>query len=102
MPPFPKDATGSAVDDRQTPRRALGGHRGAGRIAMVDRPVPRILVVAPQPFYQDRGTPIALRQVLQALGELGRPVDLVTYPVGTDVTIPSLRVYRSANPFGYE
>jgi glycosyltransferase involved in cell wall biosynthesis len=69
---------------------------------VVDRPVPRILVVAPQPFYQDRGTPIALRQVLQALGELGRPVDLVTYPVGDDVAIPGLRIFRSANPFRYE
>jgi glycosyltransferase involved in cell wall biosynthesis len=69
---------------------------------MVERPVLRILVVAPQPFYQDRGTPIALRQVLAALGELGRPVDLVTYPVGADVIIPGLRIYRSANPFGYE
>jgi glycosyltransferase involved in cell wall biosynthesis len=61
----------------------------------------RILVVAPQPFYQDRGTPIALRQVLQALSDLGRQVDLVTYPVGHDVSIPGLRVFRSANPLGY-
>jgi glycosyltransferase involved in cell wall biosynthesis len=58
-------------------------------------------VVAPQPFYQDRGTPIALRQVLQALSELGRSVDLVTYPVGHDVPIPGLRVFRSANPLRY-
>ncbi len=34
---------------------------GAGR---------RILVVAPQPFYADRGTPIALRKVLEALSQL--------------------------------
>jgi glycosyltransferase involved in cell wall biosynthesis len=61
----------------------------------------RILVVAPQPFYEDRGTPIAIRQVLEALGELGRPVDLLTYPVGEDVTIPGLRIFRSANPFGF-
>jgi glycosyltransferase involved in cell wall biosynthesis len=61
----------------------------------------RILVVAPQPFYQDRGTPIALRQVLLALSELGRQVDLVTYPVGADVPIPGLRVYRSPNPLRY-
>jgi glycosyltransferase involved in cell wall biosynthesis len=64
-----------------------------------DQPTRRILVVAPQPFYQDRGTPIAMRQVLLALSELGRPVDLLTYPVGTDVDIAGLRIFRSANPF---
>jgi glycosyltransferase involved in cell wall biosynthesis len=58
----------------------------------------RILVLAPQPFYEDRGTPIALRQVLEALGELGYRVDLLTFPVGTDVTIPGLSIFRAANP----
>ncbi len=58
----------------------------------------RILVVAPQPFYEDRGTPIALRQVLQALGELGHRVDLLTYPIGADVPLPGLRIFRSGNP----
>ena len=48
----------------------------------------RILVVAPQPFYQDRGTPIALRQVLEALSELGYSVDLLTFPQGEDITLP--------------
>jgi glycosyltransferase involved in cell wall biosynthesis len=58
----------------------------------------RILVVAPQPFYQDRGTPIALRQVLQAASELGYQVDLLTFPVGTDAHLPGLRTYRASNP----
>src|SRR5215207_10604066 len=61
----------------------------------------RILVVAPQPFYEDRGTPIAVRQVLQALAELGRTVDLLTFPVGEDVELPGLRIIRSGNPMGY-
>src|SRR5215207_7453189 len=61
----------------------------------------RILVVAPQPFYEDRGTPIAVRQVLQALGELGRSVDLLTFPIGSDIGIPGLNIVRSANPFGF-
>jgi glycosyltransferase involved in cell wall biosynthesis len=60
----------------------------------------RILVLAPQPFYEDRGTPIALRQVLEALGELNYRVDLVTFPVGADVTIPGLSIFRVANPLG--
>ena len=58
----------------------------------------RILAVAPQPFYQDRGTPIALRQVLQAASELGYRVDLLTFPVGSDVHLPGLRTFRAGNP----
>ena len=60
----------------------------------------RILLVAPQPFYQDRGTPIAVRQVVEGLGQLGYRVDLLTYPVGADIEAPGLRLIRTANPFG--
>jgi Glycosyltransferase len=67
-----------------------------------DPPTRRILVVSPQPFYQDRGTPIAMRQVLLALSELGRQVDLLTYPIGMDVEIPGLRIFRSGNPLRFE
>ncbi len=58
----------------------------------------RILAIAPQPFYQDRGTPIALRQVLQAASELGYQVDLLTFPVGSDIHLPGLRTFRAGNP----
>lgn len=60
----------------------------------------RVLIVAPQPFYQDRGTPIALRQVLRALSQLGYHVDLLTFPVGSDIVLPRLRIFRAWNPFG--
>jgi glycosyltransferase involved in cell wall biosynthesis len=60
----------------------------------------RVLLVAPQPFYQDRGTPIAVRQVVEGLGQLGYHVDLLTYPVGSDIEAPGLRLIRAANPFG--
>jgi glycosyltransferase involved in cell wall biosynthesis len=59
----------------------------------------RILVVAPQPFYQDRGTPIAVRQVLQGLSQLGYSADLLTYPVGADFCLPGLEITRASNPF---
>jgi glycosyltransferase involved in cell wall biosynthesis len=80
---------------------------GAAGPAMTDGgvaevPGRRILVVAPQPFYEDRGTPIAVRQVLQALGELGRSVDLLTFPIGNDIGVPGLSILRSANPFGFQ
>lgn len=58
-----------------------------------------VLVIAPQPFYEDRGTCIAIRQVIEALDELGHPVDLVTYPLGREIALPQLRIHRSANPF---
>lgn len=60
----------------------------------------RILVVAPQPFYQDRGTPICVRQVIDALGQLGFQVDVLTYPVGGNLPGDQVRLFRSSNPFG--
>jgi glycosyltransferase involved in cell wall biosynthesis len=76
--------------------------RARGSVTSAAEPArPRVLFVAPQPFYEDRGTPIAVRQVLLALAQLGYAVDLLTYPVGSDVTIPGLRIFRGANPFGF-
>ncbi len=60
----------------------------------------RVLVVTPQPFYQDRGTPIALGLTCRALGELGYEVDLLAFPIGQDTVIPATRIRRCANPFG--
>lgn len=54
----------------------------------------RILMLAPQPFFEPRGTPISVYQRLEALSSLGHHVDLVTYHVGTDVYIPNVAVYR--------
>ena len=60
----------------------------------------RVLVVAPQPLGEPRGTPIAVCNVLTALTELGCEVDLLTYPVGPAVDIPGVRVLHAPNPFG--
>ncbi|HWN45397.1 MAG TPA: glycosyltransferase family 4 protein [Thermoanaerobaculia bacterium] len=60
----------------------------------------RVLVVAPEPFYEDRGTPIAVCQLLRALSQLSYEVDLLTYPVGRDVEIPGVRCLRTSNPLG--
>lgn len=54
--------------------------------------------MAPQPFYEDRGTPIAVRQLLQALSQLAFEVDLLTYPIGESIEIPRVRYYRASNP----
>lgn len=75
-------------------------HAGFGAAEVARGADRRILVVAPQPFYQDRGTPIALRQVLEALSQLGYAVDLLTFPQGEDITLPGLRIFRAGNPVG--
>ena len=62
-------------------------------------PRSRVLVVAPEPFYEDRGTPIAVRQLLLALSQLSYEVDVVTYPLGQSIEIPRVRYFRSSNPF---
>jgi glycosyltransferase involved in cell wall biosynthesis len=59
---------------------------------------PRVLVVAPQPFYENRGTPIALLYVLRALSELGYQIDMLTLPVGDRVEVSGLRLLRTRNP----
>jgi glycosyltransferase involved in cell wall biosynthesis len=54
----------------------------------------RILLLAPQPFFQARGTPIAVRTVLEFLGARGHVVDVLTFPEGSDVEIPNCRIHR--------
>ncbi len=58
----------------------------------------RILFIAPEPFYEERGTPIAILHVLQAYRDLGFQIDVVTYPIGSDVELRGVRVFRAANP----
>jgi glycosyltransferase involved in cell wall biosynthesis len=58
----------------------------------------RILMIAPEPFFEPRGTPFSEYHRIRALTELGHTVDLVTYPFGRDVTLPGLRVFRCARP----
>jgi glycosyltransferase involved in cell wall biosynthesis len=54
----------------------------------------RILLLAPQPFFQARGTPIAVRLVLEFLSSRGHQVDVLTYHEGSDVEIPNCRIVR--------
>jgi glycosyltransferase involved in cell wall biosynthesis len=60
----------------------------------------QVLVVAPQPFYEERGTPIATRLLVEALQAAGHHVDVLTYHVGEDPKLPGVRVFRApAVPF---
>ena len=54
-----------------------------------------VLMLAPHPFYQARGTPIAVDLVLRVLSEHGENVDLVTFAEGDDVCYDNVRIYRT-------
>jgi len=58
----------------------------------------RILMIAPEPFFEPRGTPFSEFHRIRALTTLGHQVDLVTYPFGQDVTMRGLRVFRCLRP----
>ena len=51
-------------------------------------------MIAPQPFFEPRGTPISVYQRIRALSDLGHKVDLVTYHIGQDVVFPKLSIHR--------
>ena len=54
-------------------------------------------MIAPEPFFASRGTPISVYQRLTALSALGHQVDLLTFHVGQDVSIPGVTIHRVPN-----
>jgi len=59
-----------------------------------------ILLLAPQPFFRVRGTPINVRNMATALGEAGHQVDVLCYPFGEDFEAPGVRILRSPGIWG--
>jgi glycosyltransferase involved in cell wall biosynthesis len=65
----------------------------------------KVLVVAPQPFFQERGTPIAVKLAVESLarqlpsidGESPK-VDLLVYNEGTDIEIAGVNIIRAKTP----
>jgi glycosyltransferase involved in cell wall biosynthesis len=55
-------------------------------------------MIAPEPFFEPRGTPFSEYHRIRALLELGHTVDLVTYPFGSDVSLAGLRIFRCLRP----
>ena len=61
----------------------------------------RILFLAPQPFFEVRGTPLAVLHLVGALAAVGHEVDLLTFPQGQPHPIEGVRHLRSlALPVG--
>lgn len=59
----------------------------------------RILLLAPQPFYQERGTPIAVKLASEVLGSRDNvELDLMCYPEGRKVPIPRVLIRRFWTP----
>jgi glycosyltransferase involved in cell wall biosynthesis len=55
----------------------------------------RILFLAPQPFFEVRGTPLAVLHLTRALAALGHEVDLLTFPQGEPAPVEGVRHLRS-------
>ena len=55
-------------------------------------------MIAPEPFFEPRGTPFSEFHRIRALTALGHQIDLVTYPFGQSVSMPGLRLFRSLRP----
>lgn len=54
-------------------------------------------MIAPQPFFEPRGTPFSVLGRLKALSRLGHEVDLLTYHLGQDVAISGVAIHRTPN-----
>lgn len=57
----------------------------------------KILLLAPHPFYRERGTPIAVNLLLRALSGQGHQVDVLTYHIGAEVDYPGVKLHRIAS-----
>lgn len=53
-----------------------------------------ILVIAPQPFFQDRGTPIAVRLLVEELVLLEYEVHLLVFHEGEEIILPGVKLHR--------
>lgn len=58
----------------------------------------RILLLAPHPFFQERGTPIAVRLLAGELVAMGHEVEMLCYHEGEAVDMPGVRVHRISPP----
>lgn len=59
----------------------------------------KILMIAPQPFYAERGTPMNVRLLCEVLGQNGHVVDLLVFPTGQDIVLHNINIIRVPNIF---
>ena len=54
----------------------------------------KVLLLAPHPFYQDRGTPIAVDMIVRVIAERGDQLDVITYHEGRDINYGRVSLHR--------
>jgi glycosyltransferase involved in cell wall biosynthesis len=54
----------------------------------------KLLFIAPQPFFRERGTPIRALHQIEELSRMGHDVDVLCYPFGQPVDLPRVRILR--------
>lgn len=81
---------------RSTAARAARGsedaHPGPATRAALDRPL-RVLMIAPTPFFADRGCHVRILEEVRILTRLGHEVEVATYHHGRD--LPGVRTVRT-------
>jgi len=60
-----------------------------------------MLIVLPQPFFEERGTSIAVAHVLRAVSELGYLTDVLSFPQGRKLEITGVNYVELADPFRF-
>ena len=54
-----------------------------------------MLLISPQPFFESRGTPLRVLQMLRVLGNAGYDVHLLSYPIGSAFPVAGVTHHRS-------
>jgi glycosyltransferase involved in cell wall biosynthesis len=54
----------------------------------------KILMIAPEPIFEPRGTPLSVVGRLKAFSDIGYRVDLLTYSIGEDINLPGINILR--------
>jgi glycosyltransferase involved in cell wall biosynthesis len=54
----------------------------------------RVLILAPQTFFCERGTPISEENLIRIMSERGWQVDVLAYSEGSDLDLPGVTIYR--------
>lgn len=64
----------------------------------------KVLILAPQPFYQERGTPIAVRALIESLVDIfpNLKLTVLTYHEGEDIAISGVTFARVKVPYSFQ
>ena len=54
----------------------------------------KILLLAPHPFFQNRGTPLAVKLIAETLSHNGHVLHILTYHEGEDIKLPNIKIHR--------